>query len=306
GRHGCENNYAPPTVMAEEITTRRDTVMMGQMTVMVQNPDDSRDPDMSKRNTDIESRKNSDNDCRQFCIACPRQERIGLDAYGRPAGGIAGNVPSLLSNSRDINYSKLIISLFEGLLGPNPAIRLINTDGAQKIIFQAGKKRGNLNEDDDGQPRKKVQMGVPATQLAQHIERGNADGLLISSVASYSKPWALILDAGTCFTSQVYELSPFFLHTEWIMEQREKNYYISSIDGAKSPWGELSHDETTIINGALDLTAKRRRRVFMMITARVDGSELTTETAKRSRQDMVQRSRVDGSELTLRIHQSIR
>ena len=31
------------------------------------------------------------------------------------------------------NYSKLI-SLFEGLIGPNPAIRPINTDGAQKVI----------------------------------------------------------------------------------------------------------------------------------------------------------------------------
>ena len=31
------------------------------------------------------------------------------------------------------NYSKLI-SLFEGLIGPNPSIRPINTDGAQKVI----------------------------------------------------------------------------------------------------------------------------------------------------------------------------
>ena len=31
------------------------------------------------------------------------------------------------------NYSKLI-SLFEGLIGPNPAIRPINTDGAQKVF----------------------------------------------------------------------------------------------------------------------------------------------------------------------------
>lgn len=31
------------------------------------------------------------------------------------------------------NYSKLI-SLFEGLIGPNPAIRPINTDGAQKVM----------------------------------------------------------------------------------------------------------------------------------------------------------------------------
>lgn len=39
-----------------------------------------------------------------------------------------------------------------------------------------------------------------------------ADGLLISCVASCSNLWALIMDAGTGFTSQVYELSPFFLH----------------------------------------------------------------------------------------------
>ncbi|CAI0440679.1 unnamed protein product [Linum tenue] len=155
------------------------------------------------------------------------------------------------------NYSKLI-SLFEGLLGPNPAIRPINTEGAQKIISQVGQKRGRLNiEEDDGQPRKKVRLGVPATQwisvynarrpmkqryhynvadgrLAQHVDRGIADGLLISCVSSCSNLWALIMDAGTGFTSQVYELSPFFLHKEWIMEQWEKNYYISSVAGANN------------------------------------------------------------------------
>ncbi|MBA0583042.1 hypothetical protein Gorai_013920, partial [Gossypium raimondii] len=59
------------------------------------------------------------------------------------------------------NYSKLI-SLFEGLLGPNPAIRPINTDGAQKIIYQVGQKRGRLNiDEEDDQPKKKVRLGVP-------------------------------------------------------------------------------------------------------------------------------------------------
>ncbi|GKB44291.1 hypothetical protein Tco_0889233, partial [Tanacetum coccineum] len=44
-------------------------------------------------------------------------------------------------------------------------------------------------------------------------------------------------------------------------------------------------------NGIHEEEAHRfMRRVFMMITARVDGSELTTETAKRLRQDMVQRN----------------
>ncbi|KAJ6791368.1 casein kinase 1-like protein HD16 [Iris pallida] len=154
------------------------------------------------------------------------------------------------------NYSKLI-SLFEGLIGPNPAIRPINTDGAQKIIYQVGQKRGRLtiDEEDDGQPKKKVRLGVPATQwisvynarqpmkqryhynvadsrLAQHVEKGNADDLRISCVASCSNLWALIMDAGTGFTSQVYELSPYFLHKEWVTEQWEKNYYISAISGA--------------------------------------------------------------------------
>ncbi|KAG5031136.1 hypothetical protein JHK85_015118 [Glycine max] len=152
------------------------------------------------------------------------------------------------------NYAKYI-SLFDGIVGPNPDIRPINTDGAQKV----GHKRGRLTieEDDDEQPNKKVRMGMPATQwisvynarrpmkqryhynvadvrLAQHIDKGNEDGLFISSVASCSNLWALIMDAGTGFTAQVYELSPFFLHKEWIMEQWEKNYYISAIAGANN------------------------------------------------------------------------
>lgn len=49
-------------------------------------------------------------------------------------------------------------------------------------------------------------------RLAQHIEKGNEDGLFISSVASSQNLWALIMDAGTGFTAQVYELSPYFLH----------------------------------------------------------------------------------------------
>ncbi|XP_024962092.1 casein kinase 1-like protein HD16 isoform X2 [Cynara cardunculus var. scolymus] len=156
------------------------------------------------------------------------------------------------------NYAKYI-SLFDGIVGPNPDIRPINTDGAQKLMYQVGHKRGRLmmEEEDYEQPKKKVRMGMPATQwisvynarrpmkqryhynvadarLPQHIEKGNEDGLFISCVASCSNLWALIMDAGTGFTSQVYQLSPMFLHKEWIMEQWEKNYYISAIAGANN------------------------------------------------------------------------
>ncbi|GAB4850277.1 Casein kinase 1-like protein hd16 [Ancistrocladus abbreviatus] len=148
------------------------------------------------------------------------------------------------------------ISLFDGIVGPNPDGRPINTDGAQKLIYQVGQKRGRLTIDDeeDEHPKKKVRMGMPATQwisiynarrpmkqryhynvadarLSQHIEKGNEDGLYISCVASCQNLWALIMDAGTGFTAQVYELSPYFLHKEWIMEQWEKNYYISTVAG---------------------------------------------------------------------------
>ncbi|GFQ03235.1 casein kinase i homolog hhp1 [Phtheirospermum japonicum] len=150
------------------------------------------------------------------------------------------------------NYAKYI-SLFDGIVGPNPNIRPINTDGAQKV----GQKRGRLTleDEDDEQPKKKVRMGMPATQwisiynarkpmkqryhynvmdarLSQHIDKGTEDGLFISCVGSSQNLWALIMDAGTGFTGQVYELSSSFLHKEWIMEQWEKNYYISAVGGA--------------------------------------------------------------------------
>lgn len=53
---------------------------------------------------------------------------------------------------------------------------------------------------------------VADARLIQHIEKGYEDGLFISCVASSQNLWALIMDAGTGFTSQVHELSPYFLH----------------------------------------------------------------------------------------------
>ncbi|PSS07404.1 Casein kinase 1-like protein [Actinidia chinensis var. chinensis] len=179
-----------------------------------------------------------------LCCFCPQPFRLFVE-----------NVVNLKFDEEP-NYAKYI-TLFDGIVALNPDVRPINTDGAAKLILHAGNKRGRLNFDDeeDEQPKKKVRMGMPATQwisvynarrpmkqryhynvadvrLAQHIEKGNEDGLFISSVASSQNLWALIMDAGTGFTAQVYELSPYFLHKEWIMEQWEKNYYISAIAGA--------------------------------------------------------------------------
>lgn len=156
------------------------------------------------------------------------------------------------------NYAKCI-SLFDSIVGPNPDIRPINTDGAQKLIHQVGQKRGriSLEGETDEQPKKKIRMGMPATQwisvynarrpmkqryhynvadsrLVQHIDKGNEDGLFISCISSCANLWALIMDAGTGFSSQVYELSPHFLHKEWIMDQWDRNYYITALAGANN------------------------------------------------------------------------
>ncbi|CAI9787585.1 unnamed protein product [Fraxinus pennsylvanica] len=124
------------------------------------------------------------------------------------------------------NYSKLV-SLFESLIEPCTSLRPIRIDGALKV----GQKRGRLpiNLEEDEQPKKKVRLGSPATQwisvynarrpMKQRYHYNVADSRLFQHV-----------EKG--FSSQVYELSAVFLHKDWIMEQWEKNYYISSIAGA--------------------------------------------------------------------------
>lgn len=83
-------------------------------------------------------------------------------------------------------------------------------------------------------PKKKIRLGLPATQwitvynahrpmkqryhynvantrVEQHVEKGNDDGLYISSVACCTELWALIMDAGTGFAAQVHYILPCML-----------------------------------------------------------------------------------------------
>ncbi|KAF8094604.1 hypothetical protein N665_0359s0045 [Sinapis alba] len=175
-----------------------------------------------------------------MCCFCPPPLKLFLEAVTN------------MKFDEEPNYAKLI-SIFDSLIEPCALSRPVRIDGALKV----GQKRERLllNLEEDEQPKKKIRIGTPATQwisvynarrpmkqryhynvaetrLNQHVRKGNEDGLLISCVASAANLWALIMDAGTGFTSQVYELSKVFLHKEWIMEQWEKNYYISSIAGA--------------------------------------------------------------------------
>ncbi|KAF2587108.1 hypothetical protein F2Q70_00037768 [Brassica cretica] len=177
-----------------------------------------------------------------MCCFCPPPFKLFLEAVTN------------MKFDEEPNYAKLI-SIFDTLIETCAISRPIRIDGALKV----GQKRGRLliNLEEDEQPRKKIRIGSPATQwisvynarrpmkqryhynvaetrLQKHVEKGTEDGLFISCVASAANLWALIMDAGTGFSSQVYELSTVFLHKDWIMEQWEKNFYISSIAGANN------------------------------------------------------------------------
>eukprot|EP01018_Ginkgo_biloba_P005304 Gb_29953 [translate_table: standard] len=159
------------------------------------------------------------------------------------------------------NYAKLI-SLFDGLISPNPGARPLNTDGAQKLVGRKRRRQTLMEGEEDEeviQPKaKKLRLGTGIMQwisvfsprsesmkqryhsnltnssLAQHFVKGYEDGLFASIVTSCSNYWTLIMDEGTSFSAQVYKISKIFLDKEWIMEQWDKNYYISSFAGANN------------------------------------------------------------------------
>ncbi|MFS7901057.1 hypothetical protein Hanom_Chr00s165011g01826561 [Helianthus anomalus] len=62
-----------------------------------------------------------------------------------------------------VNLDDVYFIFFNGILGLDPDIRSINTDGAQKLT---GHKRGRLtmDQEDDQHPNKKIRMGMLVTQ----------------------------------------------------------------------------------------------------------------------------------------------
>ncbi|QDZ23278.1 serine/threonine protein kinase [Chloropicon primus] len=159
-----------------------------------------------------------------------------------------------LKYDEDPRYSWMI-SLFEPLCG-SALQRPIKIN--ESTLAKVGQKRTRDmldDQEDEEAPKKKVRIGIPALQwitvynahrpmkqryhynvtsirVSQHVEKGNDDGLFISSIACYQELWALIMDAGTGYTEQLYTLSSTFLPKDWIMERWEEGYYITSITGS--------------------------------------------------------------------------
>jgi serine/threonine protein kinase len=149
------------------------------------------------------------------------------------------------------------MELFEPLCGPSGPSRplLVGDHGEQKVGQKRGREGGDTADLELPTPKKRIRLGLPATQwitvynahrpmkqryhynvannrVQQHVEKGNDDGLFISSVACCQDLWALIMDAGTGFAQQVYDLSNQFLPKDWIMERWEEGYYITAMAGS--------------------------------------------------------------------------
>lgn len=151
-----------------------------------------------------------------------------------------------------------LAALFEPLCGPPGPGRPLHIDNSCRPVGTKRKAEALDEDGDDGRPKKRVRLGQAATQwitiynahkpmkqryhynvrhdrIAQHVDKGNDDTLYISSVACSQELWALIMDAGTGFTAQVWEYSQNqFLPKDWIVEQWEDGYYITCLSGSAS------------------------------------------------------------------------
>jgi len=151
--------------------------------------------------------------------------------------------------------------LFEPLCGVTGMTRPVLTEFASRLLALKNNSEdaeaGGGGEAGVERIAKKVRLGVPATQwitvysahkpmkqryhynvaatrIEQHVKRGSGDGLHISCVACCQDLWALILDAGTGYTTQVHYLSLAFLPKEWIKERWEEGFHITSMAGSSN------------------------------------------------------------------------
>lgn len=77
------------------------------------------------------------------------------------------------------------------------------------------------------------------SRVEQHIKKGLEDGLQVTAVACCQELWALIMDASTDYTDQVFKISNEFLNKDWILERWEEGYYITCMAGSHSEGASL-------------------------------------------------------------------
>nr|GEW97383.1 callose synthase 9 [Tanacetum cinerariifolium] len=97
--------------------------------------------------------------------AALRRERTGFDAYGRPAGGIAGNVPSSLANSRDIDP---ILRAADEIQDDDPNISRILCEHAYTLAQ-------NLDPNSEGRGVLQFKTGLMSVIKQKLAKRDGAD-----------------------------------------------------------------------------------------------------------------------------------
>lgn len=55
-------------------------------------------------------------------------------------------------------------------------------------------------------PRRRYHYNVNTSRLLVHVQKGWEDGLYISCVSSCQNLWAIVMDAGTDYTQQIYKV----------------------------------------------------------------------------------------------------
>ncbi|GFH18001.1 serine/threonine protein kinase [Haematococcus lacustris] len=158
-----------------------------------------------------------------------------------------------LKFEEDPAYTRYI-AMFEPIV--NTPERPLQIDTALRSIVGQKRGRSEFDAEAEAPPGKKVRSGMGAKQwitvynrhapmkqryhynvntsrLLVHVQKGWEDGLYISSVASCANLWAIVMDAGTEFTQQIYKVHyNSFLPKEWIMEKWEEGYYITAVAGS--------------------------------------------------------------------------
>ncbi|EFJ40321.1 histone kinase [Volvox carteri f. nagariensis] len=151
------------------------------------------------------------------------------------------------------NYARYI-AMFEPLV--NVPERPLVVENALKLAVGSKRSRAEYEGDVEIQPVKKVRTGngarqwitvynkhapmkqryhynVNTSRLLVHVQKGWEDGLYISCVSSCQNLWAIVMDAGTDYTQQIYKVHyNSFLPKEWIMEKWEEGYYITAVSGS--------------------------------------------------------------------------
>ena len=75
--------------------------------------------------------------------------------------------------------------------------------------------------------KQRYHCNVTTARLLTHVEKGWDDGLFISSVCSSAGTWAVVMDASTGFSSQIYRVS------HW----GHKNRSSRGVEGSLAYWG---------------------------------------------------------------------